>query len=121
MPLKYCSHAGCGNLVLFNQRYCERHAKDRYVPQERQRATQPYFKLYHSIRWRETSKAYRAANSLCEECLKHGKQSLATSVDHIQALKDGGNPWDYGNLQSLCARCHNNKTVRENQEREKNS
>lgn len=121
MPIKYCAHGGCSVLVPFNQRYCNKHTKDRYVPRERQIVTQPYYKLYHSSRWGETSRAYRAANPLCEECLRHGKQSLATSVDHIKALKDGGDPWDDSNLQSLCARCHNRKTVQENKEREKNS
>lgn len=89
-----------------------------------------FFELYQSKRWRKTSRAYRINNPLCKQCQrdrdeweaggKIGREpviKVATSVDHIKALKDGGNPWDWSNLQGLCARHHNEKTLRENEGR----
>lgn len=31
-------------------------------------------------------------------------------VDHIHAITNGGNQWDIGNLQTLCHKCHAEKT-----------
>jgi 5-methylcytosine-specific restriction endonuclease McrA len=32
-------------------------------------------------------------------------------VDHIIELKDGGAPFDQGNLRPLCGSCHTTKTL----------
>jgi 5-methylcytosine-specific restriction protein A len=51
---------------------------------------------------------------MCVECLRVGKLIPATVVDHIVPHK--GNLdlfYDYDNLQPLCKRCHDAKTVRE--------
>ena len=50
-------------------------------------------------------------NPLCEECLKKGKVTPATSVHHIQSPFKGGELnkvlfLDYTNLQSICHECH---------------
>ena len=34
--------------------------------------------------------------------------------DHVEPLQRGGDPWDMGNLQTLCAPCHVDKTRSEN-------
>jgi 5-methylcytosine-specific restriction endonuclease McrA len=38
-------------------------------------------------------------------------------VDHIEPIADGGHPFDPGNLQTLCSRCHREKTGAENSDR----
>ena len=34
----------------------------------------------------------------------------ATDVDHITPLADNGEPFDFGNLRSLCHECHSRVT-----------
>ncbi len=47
---------------------------------------------------------------LCAACLKEGKYTEATDLDHIVSLQRGGpDTWD--NLQSLCHPCHVRKTT----------
>lgn len=51
---------------------------------------------------------------LCEECERQGKVRLATQLDHIKSLEDGGTDFDQpGNRQSLCDDCHEVKTARD--------
>jgi 5-methylcytosine-specific restriction protein A len=38
---------------------------------------------------------------------------MANEVDHIVSIANGGDPWDYTNLQALSKRCHSRKTARE--------
>jgi 5-methylcytosine-specific restriction protein A len=58
--------------------------------------------------------AYLQANPLCAECQWHGQVVGAVLVDHKRPHK--GNQtlfWDTDNWQSLCKRCHDCKTYRE--------
>ena len=41
----------------------------------------------------------------------------ATDVDHVLALEDGGEPWDWHNLQPLTHACHTRKTDAERRAR----
>ena len=38
----------------------------------------------------------------------------AVEVDHVVPLFDGGDPWNWDNLQSVCHECHVVKTTEEN-------
>ena len=49
----------------------------------------------------------------CRQCGRAGR----LEVDHIEALEDGGDPWAFDNLQTLCRTCHLAKTSRENRAR----
>ncbi|SEO98970.1 HNH endonuclease [Halorientalis persicus] len=40
----------------------------------------------------------------------------AFHVDHITPISEGGHPFDEQNLQTLCRRCHREKTAEENSE-----
>jgi 5-methylcytosine-specific restriction enzyme A len=53
-----------------------------------------------------------AANPLCVMCQAKGITTLATEVDHIVALTNGGaeDPHDDSNRQGLCGPCHEIKT-----------
>lgn len=51
---------------------------------------------------------------LCAECERNGKVRLATQLDHIVALDNGGTDFDQpGNRQGLCDDCHEVKTARD--------
>lgn len=51
-------------------------------------------------------------NPLCVECMKQGKVSPATVVDHIVPhIGDMVLFWDVDNWQALCVSCHNRKTA----------
>lgn len=52
------------------------------------------------------------ADPICEQ---PGCRALATEVDHIQGVGDGGERYDWTNLQSLCTPCHERKTLAEAQ------
>jgi 5-methylcytosine-specific restriction protein A len=64
-----------------------------------------------SKRWRAIRAMVLAGEPLCRECIKAGRITGATQVDHI----DGDDSNNAGhNLQPLCAPCHSSKTSREN-------
>lgn len=57
--------------------------------------------------WLKARLVFLKENPLCVYCLKQGKHTPATVVDHIIPHKD--NPdlfWDESNWQSLCHKCH---------------
>ena len=46
---------------------------------------------------------------LCQPCLRKGRPTVATQVDHIKPKANGGDD-DHANLQSICSPCHDAKT-----------
>jgi len=62
--------------------------------------------IYNLKAWRYTRLAKLSATPYCEHC-----GNPATCVDHILPIEDGGHPFDYSNLQSLCFKCHNAKSA----------
>lgn len=68
--------------------------------------------FYWSTRWRKLRKAHLSAEPLCRECLVKGITMAAAIVDHIQDRKARPDlALDDSNLQSLCKRCHDQKTA----------
>lgn len=53
-----------------------------------------------------------AGNPLCVHCQERGRIRLATQLDHIKSLEQGGPdfPEDPSNAQGLCDECHDVKT-----------
>ena len=49
-------------------------------------------------------------NPLCVQCERAGRLSVATDLDHIVALVNGGGN-EEENLQGLCTACHVDKTA----------
>ena len=49
-------------------------------------------------------------HGLCQPCLKQGKLTQATEVDHIVDKASKGSD-DADNLQSICEQCHKEKTA----------
>ncbi len=51
-----------------------------------------------------------SAQPLCVACQRAGRLTVASELDHIVALVNGGGN-EEENLQSLCAPCHVDKTA----------
>lgn len=49
---------------------------------------------------------------LCQSCLRAGRVTVATDVDHIKPKADGGTD-DDDNLECKCGPCHDAKTIEE--------
>lgn len=107
-PKVPCRHPGCPELVEAGKLYCEKH---RPLHPE---VTRPAAKRGYGSRWQRARKKYLEAHPLCAECMKQGRYTKATVVDHIVPHRgDQKLFWDQGNWQALCERHHNIKTGRE--------
>lgn len=118
-----CPYPGCGVLVDYGKRYCPTHQAQADA-QKQERAsvydkTRTEAKFYHSSRWQKLRNWFIKNNPLCVQCLREGRVTTATVVDHIEEIKDGGARYDINNLQSLCHACHNDKTAHERKKRKK--
>lgn len=58
-------------------------------------------------RWQKTRAAKLRANPYCQH---PGCHRIAAEVDHIVPLAEGGDRYDWANLQSLCDPHHDRKT-----------
>lgn len=64
-------------------------------------------KLYGTARWHRLREHQLSAEPLCRFCLEGEDVTAATVVDHVRPHKgDMVLFFDPGNLQSLCAPCH---------------
>ena len=64
--------------------------------------------------WQQASKAYLQSHPLCVECVKLGRYTKATVVDHIVPHRgDQKLFWDQSNWQALCKSHHDRKTLTE--------
>lgn len=67
----------------------------------------------YGAEWRKLRAAALSRDSrLCQDCLRSGKLTPATEVDHITPKAKGGTD-ELSNLQSICSDCHKSKTARE--------
>lgn len=68
---------------------------------------EPHNKLYDSTRWRKIRDIVLNEEPLCRLCLKSGKETAASVVDHIIPHKnDLSLFYSRDNLQGICASCH---------------
>ncbi len=66
---------------------------------------------YNTSRWRKLRYAKLQNSPLCEHCSLLGRVVIANIVDHVKAIRNGGQPFPpLEGLQSLCQACHNRKT-----------
>ena len=108
-----CKHPGCAALIPAGMKYCDEHKM--LHPEEVRSA----YKRGYDAWWRKASKAFLQAHPLCVRCMEEGKYMRATVVDHIKPHR--GDPklfWDEGNWQSLCKKCHDQKTMMEDRYQE---
>lgn len=107
--LRPCKHSGCHELT--NGTYCDKHK-----PPE-SNYENPYRHLYNNDRWRNARIQFLLTHEWCVECLKTGKHTPATEVDHKKPHKgDLHLFWSSWNWQALCKSCHSRKTAQENSE-----
>lgn len=64
---------------------------------------------YNSTHWRKTRKAKYNANPICEKC----KVNPTHTIDHIIPISQGGDPYLWDNLMSLCKGCNARKTAKQ--------
>lgn len=128
---KLCSVAGCKTVVEVdpgdrNPPRCTLHPFTSPIIPKR-RYSHQYIngkRIYSTPRWIALRNRYSAFQPLCEHCLKAGLVTPGHDVDHIKEIEDGGDPWDWDNLQNLCKPCHNRKTgdeYKKRQRRKKNN
>ena len=122
MTKKLCTSARCNTIVEHNNDGSSpRCAKHQLSTAPRKRYEHHYDdqgrNIYKTARWKRTRKAKLILNPVCEMCDHHGMSRRATVVDHIIEIKDGGDTFDFDNLQSLCDMHHNKKTGKEKKKR----
>lgn len=104
-PKRPCRYPGCPNLCDSGV-YCREHAalsSDRLRGNAAERG--------YDSRWRAARKRFLRKHPLCVECMRQGKLTPATVVDHV--IPHRGNQdlfWDENNWQPLCKGCHDEKT-----------
>jgi 5-methylcytosine-specific restriction enzyme A len=69
--------------------------------------------FYSSPMWRRVREQQLASEPFCRSCRAAGRMTPADMVDHIKPIKEGGDPYDSANLQSICKSCHGEKQIRE--------
>ena len=109
-----CRHVGCRAVVL-SPGFCDAHRRESFKIQK-QSVTEDYRernRFYQRKAWKDARSAQLMREPLCRACGVSGYVVAAAVVDHVVAIADGGAEYDFGNLQSLCASCHNAKTGRD--------
>ena len=77
------------------------------------RRKRPNREVYGTNRWTVFARRFKMNNPICVECEKVGMISPAEVTDHIKPINEGGEVWSLENLQSLCRRCHDQKSASE--------
>ena len=110
-PKRPCSYQGCPELT--DGRFCQKHQKAYDGDYNRRLRDMSAQEFYSSRAWRMKRHRHLTDEPLCRECRKAGRITRATLVDHIIPIRQGGEPLDDDNLQSLCASCHSAKSITE--------
>jgi 5-methylcytosine-specific restriction enzyme A len=101
-PARPCSQPRCPAVVTGRSARCPAH------PYERRQSGASG--LHSTYRWQKARRAFLALNPWCVSCLREGRRTPATEVDHIDSLPSLF--WLVSNWQPLCKSCHSRKTAR---------
>ncbi len=105
-----CRRPGCAGLV--RDGVCSRcgplHSARQAEHDERRGSSR---QRGYDARWQRVRAMHLAAEPLCRMCVQAGRVTVASMVDHIMPIRDGGEVLNDDNLQSLCERCHDAKTA----------
>lgn len=102
MPSQPCRYIDCKELIpLGSGGYCATHT----LQVDRSYRGRGHRHLYGTKKWRVRSRAYLVRHPYCVKCGR-----MATEVDHVTPVEDGGGMWDEDNWQSMCHPCHSRKT-----------
>ncbi len=107
MPTSPCLEPRCPRPATGRGR-CDEHRKlkERDRSRVRREDARQRNSFYARKRWRLRRRRHLFEHPLCERC-----GAVAEHVHHIVDLADGGAPYDGGNLESLCKRCHSRVTI----------
>ena len=92
-PLKPCAKLGCRELVR-GVRYCKAHTRDESA------RVQSHDRGYNE-RWKRIRRIFVNKYPICDVC-----GASVEIVHHIIPISEGGERYDFANLQSLCRSCH---------------
>jgi 5-methylcytosine-specific restriction protein A len=70
-------------------------------------------RFYDTAVWHKARRIQLAHVPLCEMCSASGLTVIATDVDHIVPISQGGAALDPENFRSLCRPCHSRVTWRQ--------
>ena len=107
MPVAKCSEPLCPK-DSWNRGRCSAHqfANDKAI-----KDSTAYRSVYATKRWRNLR--MQVIKEQRGKCATPGCVNLATDVDHVVGMRDGGAAYDRSNLQALCHRHHSMKTISE--------
>jgi 5-methylcytosine-specific restriction endonuclease McrA len=108
MPTRLCSEPRCPSPATYRGR-CATHARTNNQRTHRNRT------IYNSKRWRILRRHILTHQPLCAGYNDAECDGIATDVDHITPIHQGGDAWNPTNLQPLCQSCHGRKTRNEQQ------
>lgn len=112
-PPRPCRRQGCGKLVDDGSGYCAAHQADRNIGKFADKFRGSRHQRGYGTDWDKRRKLVLVRdNGLCRPCLKEGRVTPATQVDHIVCKAEGGGD-DEENLQAICKDCHELKTIAE--------
>ena len=113
----YCIN-GCTGKGVHGSRLCTKCHNEREAHNAEAKAQAEHKRVLHEGNasqrgydwsWAKVSKYVRTNEPVCRHC----KNALATMVDHIKPLKQGGDRLALDNLQPLCNSCHAIKTAKD--------
>lgn len=122
MRVHECAYRTCNELIPTDKRYCDRHkqyeqeqVKDRNKRYNKMYRDKQRNAFYQSKQWQRVRNY--VINRDCYTCQVCGSAVTDRKiVDHIIPLRvDKTRALDTSNLWSLCDRCHNRKTIKEEQ------
>ena len=111
-PPRQCSSPMCSGYASVGS-YCDVHKGDANMRHggwgKRESSTaRGYGRAWQKLR----IVVLRRDNYLCQLCLVRDRLEVAREVDHIKPKAQGGTD-ELSNLQSLCHKCHKEKTINE--------
>lgn len=111
--LRPCRHPGCRELT--REGWCQKHR-----PAYKRRESAAWHSLYGLPLWTQQLRPQQllrepfCQDPECDSLRETGRPARATVVDHIRPHRGNMALFsDPANLQSLCKRCHDRKTMRE--------
>jgi 5-methylcytosine-specific restriction endonuclease McrA len=76
----------------------------------KKRTTPRHWREWYQLQfWRNRRAHQLRIEPLCRRCLERGIATPATQADHVEPHRGNWNAFVFGELQSLCVRCHNEK------------
>ena len=118
MPFKIlpiCKRIGCKLRSIKGSSYCLEHQREVYKKHQESGEADPF---YQSMKWRRVRSIIKNEEPLCRRCLKFGRVTPTSIIDHIVPRSEGGADFARSNLQGLCTTCHNQKRAAERHKKE---